>query len=86
MSVGEGALHRWRALWGGGGVGAWAGERESRRCIALTAGAGVGAVGGAGNARVAAGGLLLLPGDDGACWQRCGCSPELRRNRVGQDP
>jgi hypothetical protein len=43
---GGGALDRWQALWGGGGVGAWAGERESRRCIALTAGAGVGAVGG----------------------------------------
>jgi hypothetical protein len=36
--------------------------------------------------RGAAGGLLLLPGGDGACWRRCGCPPELRRDCVGRDP
>jgi hypothetical protein len=63
----------------GGGAASMAG-------IALTAGAGWERWAGAGNARVAAGGLLLLLGGDGACRRRCGCPPELRRDRVGRDP
>jgi hypothetical protein len=62
------------------------GALHRRRALLSRQGRGWERWAGAGNARVAAGGLLLLPGGDGACWRRCGCPPELRRDRVGRDP